>query len=119
VQTPPTLRHRDCRPGTLVAGVGNPSHPGCVDGVVDRVEDAVLAGGTDVVPRTGQRGRGPDQSACGVGDDLHVEAVALVCGCQKLCTLHAVLLMLAEQSAEPVVAPGGVHLACRALPEWS
>ena len=52
---------------------------------VERVEDAVLAGGGDFMAGTGQLHREPgnvgdtlDQSAYGVGNHLHVQAVVLV-----------------------------------------
>jgi hypothetical protein len=49
-------------------------HASCGEGV----EQAVLAGGAGVVAGTGQRVGGPDQPAGGVGEDLDVDAVALV-----------------------------------------
>ena len=52
VEAAAPLRHRDRRAGALVAGVGHRVHPARVE----RVEDAVLAGGADVVAGAGQRG---------------------------------------------------------------
>ena len=41
-------------------------------------DDAVGAGCGQVVGTAGQGGRDPQQVACGIGDDLHVHAVAAV-----------------------------------------
>ena len=41
-------------------------------------DDAVGAGRGQVVGAAGQRGRDPQQVACGIGDDLHVHAVTAV-----------------------------------------
>ncbi len=57
--------------GTSVAFVG---HRGAGQGG----EDAVSAGGLQIVYRAGQRRRYPDQLAVWVGDDLHVDAVTAV-----------------------------------------
>lgn len=47
--------------GALVAGVSDGRDAGLGGGV----EDGVLAGGGDVVPRAGQGQRGPDQAPAG------------------------------------------------------
>lgn len=60
--------------GSLVALVGERHHVGAAQ----RVDDALNAGGAEVMGDAGQRDRRPDQATCGIRDDLHVHAVPLV-----------------------------------------
>lgn len=74
VETAPALRNPDRWPTTLVSGVGHRPDPGGVQ----RVDQAVLAGGAHVMTCAGKRGRGPHQATDRVGQDLHVHPVPLV-----------------------------------------
>ena len=67
-------RHPDGAPGALVSLV----RPALHVGLGERVDDAVAPGGGQVMGRSGQCRRGPQQSAERVGEDLDVHAVAFV-----------------------------------------
>ncbi len=58
----------------LVGGVGHREHARSGD----RVDDSVLASSAYIMARAGQRGRGPDQPASRIGEDLHVQPMDLV-----------------------------------------
>lgn len=62
--------------GALVRLAGGGHHVGAGQ----RVVQAVGAGGGQVVHSAGQGRRGPDEASLAVGDDLHVDSVALVLG---------------------------------------
>lgn len=103
---PPAAQgHPDGPTGTLVALV----RPAGQARVGEGVDDAMGAGGLDVVDGARQGRRGPQQSAMGIGDDLHVHTVLLVLpGVER-----AVGGDLVDRQQRPV----GDHerLACRRL----
>src|SRR5512142_2704134 len=73
VSAPGPARDTEPGPGALVALVRERGHPRLGEGL----GKVVSAGGAHIVDGAGQGGRGPDQPAGGIGEDLHVHPVSV------------------------------------------